>query len=709
MDIFGGLFDEEPEETSTSNEEPQDDSVESDPDVIAATAAILNAEAILAEHEKEISDAFNEKKILDEEIRAMEQRMQELKRQQAEVVQRGVFIRSSEAIQKREKEAAERKLALAREAYYSRQRIAETFTEMEELVKDKVYWTGVDGKRILDHQWFGAKFLATSGGAILGDGMGLGKTLTSIAALDLVRSRRALILCQADIASNFEREIRRWAPHRMVMNIQGKTKMQRNTALEFMHLLDGDVVVIANYEAWRRDKSLLGRLADVGFDTVILDEAHNVKTTSTNAYQGAQYICAVENVCPFCQALLPTHQINGQYMNEVMRTCKECKWQGTTYAGAIPEIAEIENREERKRAHYYRVRSVKNVWNVTGTPILNKPEDLYALLSLCDPINFKVKKRFLEDYCYFDLKLNRYTFTDGGLEYLTKHQLKGRFLARTYQDAGIVLPPQDITYHDIELDQEVYARQFEVIEQLEKHAEIVLNSGAKLPQMVEIALLTRQRQANVWPGGIQWDEVDENGIPTGRVIKVAEDCRESVKMDKAIEIMSEAVSAGRRVVLFSQFRTTLEELHERINGMVLDDGKVVRSTRFDGSTPKEEKESIKLNWDKSNGEEAKHDVLLANYKVGGTGLNLTAATVTIILDEEWNPGKRDQAYARNHRMGQDEQTIIHVLRIKKTVDTWLAKLIEGKEQMIQGFSGAALDMQAEWKKAFENGELGIGK
>lgn len=702
-DIFGGFFEEEPErESSTSN-----DPVESDPDVIAANAAILNAEHILAEHEKEIQEAFSENKVLDEEIRAMEQRLNDLKRRQAEVVQRGVFIRSAETIAKREHEAAARKLALAREAFFSRQKMAESFAEMEDLVKDKAYWLGVDGKRILDHQWFGAKFLSTSGGAILGDGMGLGKTLTSIAALDLVKSRRTLILCQADIASNFEREIRKWAPHRMVMNIQGMSKIQRNTALEYMHLIDNDVIVITNYEAWRRDLSLLGRLADVGFDTVILDEAHNVKTTSTNAYQGAHYLCTVENTCPFCQALLPTHQINGQYMNNVMRTCKECKWQGTTYAGAIPDINEIQDRDERKRAHYYRVRSVKNVWNVTGTPILNKPEDLFSLLSLADPLNFKVKKRFLEDYCQFDIRLNRYTFTDGGLDYLTRHQLKGRFLARNYEDAGIVLPPQDITYHDIELDKEVYARQFEVIEQLEKHAELVLNSGAKLPQMVEIALLTRQRQANVWPGGIQWEEVDEQGQKTGRIVKVSEDCRESVKMDKAIDIMSEAVSAGRRVVLFSQFRTTLEELQQRINGMELDDGKIVRSTRFDGSTPTEEKEAIKLNWDKSNGEEAKHDVLLANYKVGGTGLNLTAATVTIILDEEWNPGKRDQAYARNHRMGQDEQTIIHVLRIKRTVDTWLASLIDSKEKMIAGFSGAALDMQAEWKKAYENGELGI--
>jgi SNF2 family DNA or RNA helicase len=57
----------------------------------------------------------------------------------------------------------------------------------------------------------------------------------------------------------------------------------------------------------------------------------------------------------------------------------------------------------------------------------------------------------------------------------------------------------------------------------------------------------------------------------------------------------------------------------------------------------------------------------------------------IILDEEWNPGKEDQAYGRNDRMGQTEETTVHVLRVKNSIDTWMANLIAQKKEMIEGF------------------------
>src|SRR5690606_23695498 len=136
----------EPEEENVETSTSSENEVENDPDVIAATAAILNAEAILAQHEAEIQEAFDQNKVLDEEIRAMEQRRSDLKRQQAEVIQRGQCSRSCEAIQKREKETAEHRRAVAREAFFPRQKLAQSSSEREELAKDKGYWTGVDGK-----------------------------------------------------------------------------------------------------------------------------------------------------------------------------------------------------------------------------------------------------------------------------------------------------------------------------------------------------------------------------------------------------------------------------------------------------------------------------------------------------------------------------------------------------------------------------------
>lgn len=185
----------------------------------------------------------------------------------------------------------------------------------------------------------------------------------------------------------------------------------------------------------------------------------------------------------------------------------------------------------------------------------------------------------------------------------------------------------------------------------------------------------------------------------------ASEIHESIKVDKVMDlIMEHGVMEDNRIAVFSQFKTALAELEKRLDCVG------VRTVRFDGDTTDSVKEEVKRNWDKSIGEEAKWEVVLCNYKTGGIGLNLTAAIHTIILDEEWNPGKRDQAYARTHRMGQDEETFVHVIRLSHTIDTWLSDLIENKEALIAGFDSATVDIQAKMLEAIKDGEInGKGK
>lgn len=171
-------------------------------------------------------------------------------------------------------------------------------------------------------------------------------------------------------------------------------------------------------------------------------------------------------------------------------------------------------------------------------------------------------------------------------------------------------------------------------------------------------------------------------------------------MDVALEKIKKYHKKGKRQVVFSQFATALEEFERRINKAG------IRAVRLDGSTPKKLRERVKTNFYKAKGEDPEWDVVLVHYKTGGAGLNLTAATVTHILDEEWNAGKRDQAYARNHRMGQDEETDVHVYRLPG-VDTWMASLIAMKEKMVTAL-GMAMSAEKQIKmiaEAIREGEM----
>ena len=155
--------------------------------------------------------------------------------------------------------------------------------------------------------------------------------------------------------------------------------------------------------------------------------------------------------------------------------------------------------------------------------------------------------------------------------------------------------------------------------------------------------------------------------------------------------------------MFSQFKTGLAELERRMQV------ENIRVIRLDGDTPDELRKEIKTNFYRAKGETPKWDVLLCNYKTGGVGLNLTSITKTHILDEEWNPGKRDQAYARSARMGQSEETDVYVYRIPATIDTWMANTIYRKEKLIGEFTDEMIeekeDMMGSLKDALESGEI----
>lgn len=712
-DLFDwSAFDSEP----TENEPTESESVEiNEPDELTdeqidamfdtiadnleQDEEVQKAIALAEEAQKEVEAAEEVRKgqeellnKLHEQRKKIEQQLAELARQEASL--KSVMWDANSAVRRatQKKIEADKQIDIAKQAVSAKRRYELLDREFLKRAKDKAWFKGVKQGdktlKILEHQWIGAKYLASAERCILADGMGLGKTLTSIAALDLVESKRALVVAPADVVSNFAHEFRFWAPHRHVMVLKGFSKSERNTAIQMLQHLK-EFVVIVNYEAWRRDLSLLEKFMDLQFDTVILDEAHNVKTTSSDAYKGCQRFILDPNVCPIDH--IPLMGLG----NGKMRKCIKCGWNGSHFDVFLEEEDRYANYEEK----WHMSRTVKYVWTMTGTPILNHPGDLFSQLALIDPHNFDNRNEFLRMYCDLDPDSGRWTFRPGGLESLKK-RLSGRYLGRTMHDAGIVLPEQKPILHEIEIDPEEYPDQLRVIKQLSKHAQIVLSDGRTIPTFAMIALITRQRQANVWPGGISLK--DEHG---NIIFQVSEEITESIKIDKAIDLIREFVEQGKRVALFSQFTTALAEIHNRINGMMLESGTLIRSVRFDGSTPDKLKEEIKVNFNKSRGEEAKWDVVLCNYKTGGVGLNLTAAEHTIILDEEWNPGKRDQAYARTHRMGQDKETFVHLLRIPRTIDTWMSGLIEEKEDMIGGFETETADIQSALLDALNTGEI----
>lgn len=475
--------------------------------------------------------------------------------------------------------------------------------------------------------------------------------------------RKVLYFCPAPLLRNVLEEWRRWAPHRNATYVGNMSKAERNFVFDTLGDLQ-EYVIIVNYEAWRRDKALLDRLAHCRFDTVIIDEAHNIKDMTTSAYKGVEQVI---------------FETKPEYI--------------------IP---------------------------MTGTPILNRPQELFPMLHLINPTEFNNERDFLWNYCeeYYIEGSNspKWKFKAGGLDLLTK-KIHKNLLRRTKEQAGIVLPEKTIIYHELDRDDETYAEQAKARQHMKDYATIVIDekAGKALQATVMIALITRLRQIETWPAGIiQYDtytdpitgSVKKRIDPhTGQpIIKLQLDVEESQKLDYIIRWDKESEEweglipdsvEDERMVVFSQFKAPLQELKRRVEAS----GR--KAVILDGSTPTNLREEIRLDFDRKhtpNREKAKWDVLLANYKAGGVGLNLTCATNMIICDSEWNPGKRDQAFDRIHRIGQTENVTIQVVLIKDTIDKWLEDLMQAKDSVVSGFDNAVQSITAnDLKNALDSG------
>ncbi|KAK6007941.1 hypothetical protein QM012_004755 [Aureobasidium pullulans] len=136
------------------------------------------------------------------------------------------------------------------------------------------------------------------------------------------------------------------------------------------------------------------------------------------------------------------------------------------------------------------------------------------------------------------------------------------------------------------------------------------------------------------------------------------------------------VKQGKKILIFSGFTTALDYCEDLLamKGSNQHDAPF-RHVRFDGSTQRAVRNlQIRLFNDLSS----EYKVMLISTRAGGLGLNLTAASDVIFLDEDWNPQVTLQAEARSHRIGQTKPVTIYKLLSSGTVEEQMMGRIRKK-------------------------------
>ena len=145
----------------------------------------------------------------------------------------------------------------------------------------------------------------------------------------------------------------------------------------------------------------------------------------------------------------------------------------------------------------------------------------------------------------------------------------------------------------------------------------------------------------------------------------------SGKLDMLEEVVGEAVEAGHRLLIFSQFTSMLQRIAGRLDQQGLD------YEYLDGQTPALER--IRLVKEFNGGSQP---VFLISLKAGGTGLNLTGADMVIHYDPWWNPAVEDQATDRAYRIGQKNNVQVLKFITKNTIEEQIYTLQQRKKALI---------------------------
>ncbi|NLG36044.1 MAG: hypothetical protein GX548_11885 [Lentisphaerae bacterium] len=321
-------------------------------------------------------------------------------------------------------------------------------------------------------------------------------------------------------------------------------------------------------------------------------------------------------------------------------------------AVVLDEAQHIKNQSTQNAQAAKRLRA-DHRFVLTGTPIENGVSDLWSIMDFLMP-------GYLGSHEDFRARMAQ-PIAQGGPEgdlaqWKLRRKLRPFLLRRLKKDVAKELPPkiERIAGCALSPDQKkVYAALLE--DSREKIAGLVADQGFQRAKFEILNTLLRLRQVCC-----HLDLLRLEGL----------DAREpSSKMDLFFELLDEAMDAGHRVLVFSQFVSMLTLLRREL------DRRGLRYCYLDGATQNRLQIVHQFNSD------ASIPLFLISLKAGGTGLNLTGADMVIHFDPWWNPAVENQATDRAYRIGQKRTVYSVKLIAQDSIEERVLALQRKKQQI----------------------------
>ena len=418
------------------------------------------------------------------------------------------------------------------------------------------------GGELMPFQKAGVMYASRVKRCLLGDEMGLGKSIQALATIHNLQTYPAIIVCPASLKYNWEKEAKKWLPTKTIQVITSKTKA-----------LTADITIL-NYDLL---KKWLSSLSQLSAKAIIYDECHLIKSNSAARTKAAKVLS----------------------------------------------------------------KNIPVRLGLSGTPILNRPQELVSQLTVLGRIDdLGGLWKFLQRYC--NAVQTKWGWDMSGasnMEELNDKLRAACYIRRLKKNVLPELPDKRRTVIAVDIDNkaEYNKAQRDIIHYLsDKKGKASANAARNAEELIKIEVLKK---------------LSVDG-----------------KMAVAEEWIENFLETGEKLVVFAHHRDIIGRLVK----------KFPMAVKIIGGDDAEDRQSAVEKF--QTDDDCK--LIICSIQSGGVGITLTAASNVAFLELGWNPAIHDQAEDRCHRIGQKDAVNAWYLLGRDTIDEDIWALIEKKRQVV---------------------------
>lgn len=329
----------------------------------------------------------------------------------------------------------------------------------------------------------------------------------------------------------------------------------------------------------------------------------------------------------------------------------------------------IKNPKARRTKQVTSIKARRKVL-LTGTPIVNRPVELWPLIHYLDPKRWKSFWSYAKTYC--NAYYNGYGWDFSGASNLEDLQEKLRstiMVRRLKADVLTELPPKRRQVIElpangaskyIAAEQSAFSRYEEQLAKLKARVELAkaCEDEEEYRQAVE-ALRNGARAA--------FDEISKLRHETALA-----------KVPYVVAHLEDVLEAEQKVVVFAHHHDVIQSI-----ATAFEDIAVILT----GEQSLEERQAAVDRFQN----DPSCRLFVGSIQAAGVGITLTAARTVVFAELDWVPGNMTQAEDRCHRIGQQNSVLVQHLVLEGSLDASLAKTLVAKQEVID----RALDKASE--------------